>query len=63
MACDANQKSSANAELTVNGEKVGMNKFVQGLISQTLIGMVKSLHGVDEIKTIKLKISRNSQEQ
>ncbi len=63
MACDANQKSEANAELAVNGEKVDLNNFVQGFISQSLIGMVKSLHGVDDIKTIELKISRNSQEQ
>ena len=43
MVHDANQKSAANAELAVNGEKVELNDFVQGFISQTLIGMVKSL--------------------
>ena len=62
MACDANQKPAANAELAVNGEKVKLNNFVQGFISQTLIGMVKSLHGIDNIKTIELKISKNCQE-
>ena len=61
MACDANQKSEANVELTVNGEKVAMNNFVQGFISQSLTGMVKSLRGVDDIKTIELKISNNCQ--
>ncbi len=66
MVHDANQKPAANAELTVNGEKVELNNFVQGFISQTLIGMVKSLRGVGSIETIELKISKNaknSQEQ
>jgi len=63
MVCDANHKSSANTELAVNGEKVVLNNFVQGFISQTLIGMVKSLQGVGDIETIELKISKNCQEQ
>ena len=63
MVCDANQKPSANVELAVNGEKVKLNNFVQGFISQTLIGMVKSLRGVGDIETIELKISKNCQEQ
>ncbi len=63
MVCDANQKPAANAELTVNGEKIDLNNFVQGFISQALIGMVKSLHGVGDIEAIELKISKNCQEQ
>jgi hypothetical protein len=63
MGCDANQKSPTNAELTVNGEKVDLNNFVQGFFSQTLIGMVKSLRGVGDIETIELKISKDCQEQ
>ena len=63
MVRDANQKPSANAELTVNGDKVKLNNFVQGFISQTLIGMVKSLRGIGDIETIELKISKNYQEQ
>ena len=59
MGCDANQKPEANAELTVNGKKVDLNCFVQGFISQTLIGMVKSLHGVDDVETLELKITKN----
>ena len=58
MVCDANQKSAANVELAVNGEKVKLNDFVQGLFSQILIGMVRSLHGIDDIETIELKISK-----
>ncbi|MHC4635895.1 MAG: hypothetical protein ACYTBV_00160 [Planctomycetota bacterium] len=62
MVCDVNQKPVANVELTVNCEKVDLNNFVQGFISQTLIGMVKSLRGVGDIETIELKISKNYQQ-
>ena len=52
MVCDANQKSVANADLIVNGKNVELNSFVKSFISQTVIGMVKSLHGIDRIETI-----------
>jgi hypothetical protein len=58
MVHSANQKPSANVELVINGEKVALNNFVQGFISQTLIGMVRSLRGVGDIETIKLKITK-----
>ncbi len=63
MMRGTNQKPAANAELAVNGEKVKLNNFVQGFISQTLIGMIKSLRGVGDIETIELKISKNCQAQ
>ena len=56
--CESNQTSAANADLTINGEKIELNTFVESFISQTVIGMVKSLRGVDNIKTIDLKISK-----
>ncbi|MHC4882438.1 MAG: hypothetical protein ACYTEN_05610 [Planctomycetota bacterium] len=58
MACDSNQKSVANADLVVNGEKIDLNCFVESFISKTVIGMVKSLRGVGDIETIDLKISK-----
>ncbi len=61
--CESNRKCAANTELTVNGEKVDLNNFVQGFFSQTLIGMVKSLRGVGDIETIELKISKDRQGQ
>ena len=56
--CDSNEKSAANADLTINGEKIELNSFVESFITQTVIGMVKSLRGVDNIETIDLKISK-----
>ena len=58
MVCDANQKPVTNVDLTINGEKVDLNSFVQGFISETVIGMVRSLRGVGDIETIKLKVSK-----
>ena len=59
MAHEINQKPSANAKLIVNGETVALNDFIQNFISQTLIGMVKSLRGVGDIETIELKVTKN----
>jgi hypothetical protein len=58
MACNLNQDSVMNADLTVNGEKIALNSFVEGFMSQAVIGMIKSLRGVDKIETINLKISK-----
>jgi hypothetical protein len=58
MVCDANQKPATNVDLTINGEKVDLNNFVQGFISETVIGMVRSLRGVGDIETIELKVSK-----
>ncbi len=58
MVCDANQKSVTNVDLTINAKKIELNSFVESFISQSIIGMVKSLRGVDNIETIDLKISK-----
>lgn len=47
-----------SADLTINGKKIALNNFVEDFISQTIIGMVKSLRGVDEIETINVSISK-----
>ncbi len=60
MVCDSNQNPVTNADLTINGEKIELNSFVENFISQTIIGMVKSLRGVDNIETIDLKISKKA---
>ena len=60
MACEANQKPVANVDLTVNGEKIELNSFIENFISQTVIGMVKSLRGVGDIEAIDLKISKKA---
>ncbi len=58
MACKAKQKLVTRAQLKVNGEEIELNNFAQNFISQTVIGMVKSLRGIGDIETIGLKISK-----
>ena len=57
MACKAKQKLVARAQLKVNGKEIELNNFAQNFISQTVIGMVKSLRGVGEIETVSLKVA------
>lgn len=60
MTTDPNPAYTADADLTVNGKKVPLNTFVQGFMAQTVIGMLKSLRGVDNIETVELKISNKT---
>ena len=60
MVCSGNQEPIVNANLIINGKKVDLNNFVEGFISQTIIGMVKSLKGIGDIETIDLKISKKA---
>ncbi len=61
--CESNQKPVARVELKVNGKETELNNFVENFISQTVIGMVKSLRDVGDIETIELKISKDCQGQ
>ena len=61
MMCDSNQSPLVEAELKINGDKIALNNFIENFISQAVIGMVKSLRGVDSIETIELKISTKSE--
>jgi hypothetical protein len=47
-------------DLEVNGRKVELNAFVQGMIAETVKGMVGALRGVGDIETVSLKIKRIS---
>jgi hypothetical protein len=60
MDCKSKHESNFIAELEVNGQKIDLNTFVEAFISQSIIGMLKSLRGVDVVETIDLKISKKS---
>jgi hypothetical protein len=57
MVCETDQESAAHAELKVNGKEIELNNFVENFISHTVIGMVKTLRGIDNIETISLKVT------
>ena len=59
-ACEANQEATARVELKVNGNQIELNNFVQNFITESVIGMVKSLRGVEDIETISLDISKKT---
>jgi len=44
--------------LKVNGKEIKLNNFVENFISQTVIGMVKSLRGVGDVESINLRVSK-----
>ena len=57
MVSEPEQKPEAHAELEVNGKEIELNNFVENFISHTVIGMVKSLRGIDDVETVSLKVS------
>jgi hypothetical protein len=57
MVCEPDQKPQTHAELEVNGKEIELNNFVENFISHTVIGMVKSLRGIENVETISLKVS------
>jgi len=61
MACEANQEPTADVELKVNGEQIGLNDFVRNFIAHTVIGMIKSLRDIGEVETVSLDISRKAE--
>ena len=58
MTCPSNQRSQPKLELTVNGRDVAVNDFVQSFIVETILGMLRSLRGVDEVRSVTLTITR-----
>ena len=60
MTCESECPIKDSVELEVNGESVELNTFIQGLIAQTVKGMISSLRGVAKTESISLRITRKS---
>ena len=58
MTCPSDQRSQPQLELKVNGRDVELNDFVQSFIVETILGMLRSLRGVDEVRSVTLTITR-----
>ncbi len=56
MICKSHQKPVAKVRLEVNGEPIELNSFAQNIISQTVIGMVRSLRGVGAVEKVSLSV-------
>ncbi|NLE06136.1 MAG: hypothetical protein GX638_15220, partial [Crenarchaeota archaeon] len=44
--------------IEVNGIRLPIKEFPQEIIQKSIIGMISSLHGVKEIKSLKIEINR-----
>ncbi|MHC4690793.1 MAG: hypothetical protein ACYS5F_14350 [Planctomycetota bacterium] len=60
MVGNTNMDPIVDVELNVNGEKIELNNFVRSFILETVLGMVKSLRGVDEVESLKLELSKQT---
>ena len=60
MVCERDQESTLQTDLTVNGQKIELNSFVQSFMGRAIIGMLASLRGVSDIQTVSLEISKAS---
>lgn len=60
MVCERDQEPTLQTDLTVNGQKIQLNNFAQNFMGGAIIGMLASLRGVDDIKSVSLEISKAS---
>ncbi len=58
MVCERDQGPALEAKLTVNGQEIELNNFVQDFMGKAVIGMIGSLRGVVDAQTVTLSISK-----
>ncbi len=54
----ASRKDSSMTSIYVNGKEVPIKSFAETIITETIIGMVSTLRGVDEIKRLDITVRR-----
>jgi len=62
MVSEQDQKPTLKTDLTVNGQKIELNNFVNSFIGRAIIGMLTSLRGVGDIQSVSLEITKLSDE-
>ena len=45
--------------ITVNGKEIPLTEFPKNIIIKTILGMLQALKGVEDIKTVEIKIKRD----
>lgn len=48
----------ADVTLEVNGEEVPLNDFIRQLVANVVLGMVAPLKGVDDPKTVTVRVAK-----
>jgi hypothetical protein len=61
MVCEHDHKPEIQAQLTVNGQEIELNDFIQDLLGRAVIGMIGSLKGVTDPRAVTLNISKPTQ--
>jgi molybdopterin-guanine dinucleotide biosynthesis protein B len=54
----SSQREDEDTLLFVNGTPVPLNFFVKRFINKTLLGMVSTLKGIDEVRSLRISLSR-----
>ena len=49
-------QKKGNVEVTVNGKDIPLTPFPNDIISNTLVGMVSSLRGIEDIDSIDISV-------
>ena len=44
--------------LTINSKEIPLTEFPKSIILKTILGMLQALKGVEEIKTVEIKIKK-----
>ena len=52
----AKQAFHVEVDLKVNGEAIGLVPFVENILGETIVAMVKTLHGGENPATIEIQI-------
>ena len=58
MSCESDINSEVDVKLSINGDSVKLNGFVQGMIANVVLGMLKSLKDVGDIESLNLEITK-----
>ena len=58
MSCQSDTNSEVDVKLNVNGNSVKLNGFVQGMLANAVLGMLKSLKDVGDIEAVNLEIKK-----
>ncbi len=58
QASDCEALADDSVELIINGEVVPLTEFPRGFLTGTVLGGVSALKGVDEVRSLQLRIVR-----
>ncbi len=63
MTCSSDAEPTAQIALKVNGQEIELNSFVQCFMIETVFGMLRSLRGVEKVRTLDLVITSEPEQE